>query len=136
MLVPKRAKHRKTFRGKNKGSASQGTNVDFGEYGLMSLTHGLLSSRQIEAARRVVAHYTRRGGRIWIRIFPDKPITQKPPEVTMGSGKGEVKDYVAVIKPGRVLLEMGGVPYEIAHEAFRLAADKLSVKTRFVQKEL
>lgn len=134
MLVPKRAKHRKTFRGKNKGNATSGTNVDFGEYGLMSLTHGLLSSRQIEAARRVIAHYTRRGGRIWIRIFPDKPITKKPPEVTMGSGKGEVNDYVAVVKPGRVLLEMGGVPFEIAHEAFRLAADKLSVKTKFVQK--
>ncbi len=136
MLLPKRAKHRKTFRGKNKGNATRGTNVDFGEYGLMSLTHGLLTSRQIEAGRRVIAHYTRRGGRIWIRIFPDKPVTQKPPEVTMGSGKGEVSDYIAVIKPGRILFEMSGVPLEVAKAAFKLAGDKLAVKTRFIERNI
>lgn len=132
MLVPKRTKHRKSFRGKNRGVSSRGTEIDFGDYGLMSLEHGLLSSRQIEAARRVVAHYTRRGGRVWIRIFPDKPFTKKPPEVTMGSGKGEVADYVAPIKPGRILFEMSGVSQNIAEEAFRLASDKLPVKTRFI----
>ncbi len=132
MLVPKRAKHRKSFRGKNRGLASRGTEIDFGDYGLISLEHGLISSRQIEAARRVIAHFTRRGGRLWIRIFPDKPITKKPPEVTMGSGKGEVADYVFPVKPGRVLFEMGGVPLEIASEAFRLASDKLLVKTKLI----
>lgn len=134
MLVPKRAKHRKTFRGKNRGLASRGTVIDFGDYGLMSLEHGLISSRQIEAARRVITHFTRRGGRVWIRIFPDKPITKKPPEVTMGSGKGEVADYVAVVKPGRILFEMGGITKDIAQEAFRLCSDKLPVKTRFIEK--
>ncbi len=134
MLVPKRVKHRKAFRGKNKGVASRGTEIDFGEYGLMSLGHALISSRQIEAARKVITHFTRRGGKIWIRIFPDKPITKKPPEVTMGSGKGDVVDYVAVVKPGRILFEMAGVPKEIAQTAFRLCSDKLPVKTRFVEK--
>lgn len=134
MLLPKRAKHRKAFRGKNRGFASRGTTVAFGDYGLMSTDHGLLSSRQIEAARRVVAHFTRRGGRIWIRIFPDKPMTKKPPEVTMGSGKGEVADYVAAIKPGRVLFEMSGVSREMASEAFKLAGNKLPIKTQFVER--
>lgn len=133
MLIPKRVKHRKQFRGKNKGAESRGTTVEFGDFGLMSLEHALLTSRQIEAARRAITHYTRRGGRIWIRIFPDKPITKKPPEVTMGSGKGEVTDYVAVVKPGRILFEMGGVAKEIAQAAFKLASDKLPVKTRFVE---
>lgn len=132
MLVPKRAKHRKTFRGKNRGFASRGIEIDFGDYGLMSLEHGLLSSRQIEAARRVITHFTRRGGRLWIRIFPDKPVTKKPPEVTMGSGKGEVADYVVPIKPGKILFEMGGVPLEVASEAFKLASDKLPIRTKFI----
>lgn len=132
MLVPKRAKHRKSFRGKNRGMATRGTNLDFGNFGLMSLEHGLLSSRQIEAARRVIAHYTRRGGRTWIRIFPDKPFTKKPPEVTMGSGKGEVADYAAPIKPGRILFEMSGVVREVAEQALKLASDKLPIKTRFI----
>lgn len=132
MLAPKRAKHRKTFRGKNRGFASRGIEIDFGDYGLMSLEHGLLSSRQIEAARRVITHFTRRGGRLWIRIFPDKPITKKPPEVTMGSGKGEVVDYVVPVKPGKILFEMGGVPFETASEAFKLASDKLPIKTKFI----
>lgn len=134
MLVPKRAKHRKQFRGKNRGVASRGTTIDFGDYGLMSLEHGLLSSRQIEASRRVIAHFTRRGGRVWIRIFPDKPFTKKPPEVTMGSGKGEVADYVAVVKPGRILFEMSGIAKEIAQESFKRCSDKLPVKTRFIER--
>lgn len=134
MLIPKRAKHRKQFRSKNRGMASRGTKIDFGDFGLMSLSHGLLSSRQIEAARRVIAHYTRRGGRVWIRIFPDKPFTKKPPEVTMGSGKGEVADFFAVIKPGRILFEMSGVPKEVASQALKLATDKLPIKSRFIEK--
>lgn len=135
MLVPKRAKHRKTFRGKNRGISTRGTSVDFGEFGLMSLAHGQLSSRQIEAARRVVAHYTRRGGRLWIRIFPDKPLTKKPPEVTMGSGKGDVYEFVAPVKPGRIIFEMSGVPQEQAFQALKLAAHKLPIKTRLVVKD-
>ncbi len=133
MLLPKRAKHRKQFRGKNKGYATGGTETNFGDFGMMSLNHGLLTSRQIESARKVVTHYTKRGGRLWIRIFPDKPITKKPPEVTMGSGKGEVYDYVAVIKPGRVIFEMSGVSKEVAKQAFKLAGDKLPIKTRFIE---
>lgn len=132
MLVPKRAKHGKTFRGKNKGMSNRGMSLDFGDYGLMTLTHGYITSRQIEAARRVVAHYTKRGGRLWIRIFPDKPFTKKPPEVTMGSGKGDVFEYAVAVKPGRIMFEMGGVTPEVAREAFKLAADKLPVKTRFI----
>jgi len=132
MLVPKRAKHRKTFRGKNRGNANRGISLDFGDFGLVSLAHGYLTSRQIEAARRAVAHYTKRGGRLWIRIFPDKPLTKKPPEVTMGSGKGDVYEYAVAIKPGRVMFEIGGVTEDIAKQAFKLAADKLPVKTRFI----
>lgn len=135
MLVPKRAKHRKTFRGKNRGLETRGTTIDFGDYGLMSLGHALVSSRQIEAARRVIAHFTRRGGRVWIRIFPDKPITKKPLETRMGSGKGDVFEFVAPVAPGRVLFEMGGVTKDIAFAALRLAAHKLNVKTRIVEKE-
>lgn len=135
MLAPKRAKHRKTFRGKNRGLARRGTNVSFGEYGLMSLGRTLLTSRQIEAARRAIAHHTKRGGRIWIRVFPDKPITKKPPEVTMGSGKGDVVDYVVPIKPGRILFEMSGVSESVARQAFKLVSDKISIKTRFIKGE-
>lgn len=135
MLAPKRAKHRKTFRGKRTGISIRGSNVDFGEYGLKATTAGWVSSRQIEAARRALTHYTRRGGRVWIRIFPDKPITKKPPETRMGSGKGDVYEYVSVVRPGRVLFEMAGITREQAVESLRLAAAKLPIRTMFVVKE-
>lgn len=118
----------------NKGIASRGTKISFGEYALMSLAAGWISSRQIEAARRSITNFTKRGGRIWITIFPDKPITKKPPEVRMGGGKGDIEEYVAVVKPGRILFEMAGVPREVALEALRLASHKLPVKTRIVIK--
>lgn len=135
MLAPKRAKHRKQFRGKRGGKATRGSDVSFGEFGLKAMSVGWVGSRQIEAARKALSHSTRRGGRIWIRIFPDKPITKKPPETRMGSGKGDVSEYVAVVKPGRVLFEMAGIPLEGAREAMRLAAAKLPVMTKFVVKE-
>ncbi len=135
MLAPKRAKHRKTFRGKRTGISIRGSNVDFGEFGLKATTAGWVSSRQIEAARRALTHYTRRGGRVWIRIFPDKPVTHKPPETRMGSGKGDVFEYVAVVRPGRVLFEMAGVTREQAAESLRLASAKLPIRTQFVMKE-
>lgn len=135
MLAPKRAKHRKQFRGKRGGKAIRGSEVSFGEFGLKAMTVGWVGSRQIEAARKALTHSTKRGGRIWIRIFPDKPITKKPPETRMGSGKGDVSEYVAVVKPGRVLFEMAGIPLEGAREAMRLAAAKLPVMTKFVIKE-
>jgi len=134
MLAPKRAKFRKAFRGKRRGKSIRGSNVDFGDYGLKAQTVGWVSSRQIEAARRTLTHFTRRGGRIWIRIFPDKPITKKPPETRMGSGKGDVYEYVAVVRPGRVLFEMSGVTQEQAKEAMRLASAKLPIRTKFVVK--
>lgn len=134
MLVPKRAKYRKTFRGRMRGNAHAGTEVSFGEYGLESTERGWVSSKQIEAARRAITHFTQRGGRVWIRIFPDKPITKKAAETRMGSGKGDVYEYVAVIRPGRVLFEMGGVTKDIAKSALRLASHKLPVKARFVEK--
>ncbi len=134
MLAPKRAKFRKAFRGKRRGKSIRGSNVDFGEYGLKAETVGWVSSRQIEAARRSLTHFTRRGGRIWIRIFPDKPITKKPPETRMGSGKGDVHEYVAVVRPGRILFEMSGVTQDQAKEAMRLASAKLPIRTRFVIK--
>ncbi len=135
MLVPKRAKYRKQMRGVMKGAAHSGTEISFGEYGLTTLDSGWISSRQIEAARRAITHFTQRGGRIWIRIFPDKPITKKPPEVRMGSGKGDVHEYVAPVKSGRILFEMSGVTKDIAMSALRLAAHKLPVRTRFIEKE-
>ncbi|KKW11429.1 MAG: 50S ribosomal protein L16 [Candidatus Gottesmanbacteria bacterium GW2011_GWB1_49_7] len=135
MLAPKRAKHRKTFRGKRGGVSTRGANVDFGQYGLKAMTRGWVSSRQIEAARKALTHSTRRGGRVWIRIFPDKPITKKPPETRMGSGKGDVYEYVAVVRPGRILFEMAGISREQAIESLRLASAKLPVRTRFVEKE-
>lgn len=135
MLAPKRAKHRKQFRGKRGGIAERGSDVSFGEFGLRALTRGWVSSRQIEAARRALTHYTKRGGRIWIRIFPDKPITKKPPETRMGSGKGDVHEFVAVVKPGRILFEMAGISAVDAKESMRLAGAKLPVRTRFVTKE-
>jgi large subunit ribosomal protein L16 len=134
MLVPRRAKYRKQMRRKMKGDAYRGVGLNFGEFGLSAESTGWVSSRQIESARRAITHYTQRGGRIWIRIFPDKPITKKPPEVRMGGGKGDVHEYVAPVKPGRMLFEMGGVTRDIAVEALRLASHKLPVKTRIVAK--
>ena len=134
LLVPKRAKHRKAFRGKRGGPATRGTTIAFGSFALKAQERGWISSRQIEAARRAMAHYTQRGGRIWIRIFPDKPITKHPAEGRMGSGKGDVEGYVAVIKPGNILFEMGAITEDVAKEAMRLAAHKLPVKTRFISK--
>lgn len=135
MLAPKRAKFRKQFRGKRRGLSLRGSNIDFGNFGLKATTVGWVSSRQIEAARRALTHFTKRGGRIWIRIFPDKPITKKPPETRMGSGKGDVHEYVAVVRPGKIMFEMSGVTQEQAKEAMRLASAKLPVKSRFVVKE-
>ena len=135
MLTPKRAKYRKQQRGKLKGVASAGTRVSFGEFGLIAEGTAWVTARQIESARRAITHYTQRGGRVWIRIFPDKPITKKPPEVRMGGGKGEVEEFVAPVKRGRMLFEMAGVPREIAYEALRLASHKLGVKTRIVDRE-
>ncbi len=134
MLAPKRTKYRKQFRGRMRGNAHSGTEVSFGEFGLASEGTSWVSSRQIEAARRAISHYTQRGGRIWIRIFPDKPITKKPAETRMGSGKGDVYEYVARVLPGRMLFEMGGVSKTVAQAALRLAAHKLPVKTRMVEK--
>lgn len=136
MLVPKRAKFRKQHRGTIKGNAQSGTKISFGEFGLSSLGSGWITSRQIEAARRAITHYTQRGGRVWIRIFPDKPITKKPAETRMGSGKGDVHEYVAVVRPGRMLFEMGGIPKEVAFSALRLAAHKLPIKTRITGKSI
>ncbi len=135
MLAPKRAKYRKSFRGKRGGKSIRGSEINFGQFGLKAITVGWVGSRQIEAARRALTHYTRRGGRVWIRIFPDKPITKKPPETRMGSGKGDVSEYVAVVKPGRILFEMGGVSVEQAREAMRLASAKLPIRSKFVLKE-
>ena len=132
MLQPKRTKFRKQRKGRNPGLATSGAEVSFGEYGLKYTTRGMLTARQIEAARRAINRYIKRGGKVWIRIFPDKPISRKPLEVRMGSGKGNVEYWVAPIKPGRVLYEVEGVTEEIAREAFRLAAAKLPVQTIFV----
>lgn len=135
LLYPKRAKYRKSFRRKRGGVATRTNRLNFGLYGLKAQEAAWLTSRQIEAARRAMTHYTQRGGRIWIRVFPDKPITKKPAETRMGSGKGDVFEYVAVVKPGTVLFEMGAVSYEIAKEAIRLASHKLPIKTVFISKE-
>lgn len=134
MLVPKRVKFRKQFRGVMKGKATRGTELSSGDFGLQSVELGWVSARQIEAARRAITHFIARGGKVWIKIFPDKPITKKPPETRMGSGKGDVHEYVAVVKPGRVMFEMGGVEKVVAHEALRLAAYKLSVKSKVIEK--
>jgi large subunit ribosomal protein L16 len=135
MLAPKRAKHRKAFRGKRRGVSVRGSELTYGEYGLRAMSSGWLSSRQIEAGRRALTHSIRRGGRIWIKIFPDKPITKKPPETRMGSGKGDVYEYVAVVRPGRILFEMSGVSVDAAKEAMRLAGAKMPVRTKFIVKE-
>ncbi len=134
VLIPRKVKHRKHFRGKNRGKAIKGSTLSFGNFGLKAEERGALSSRQIEAARRSITRFVKREGKIWIRIFPDKPITQKGTEVGMGSGKGAVDHYVAVVKPGRILFEIDGIIEETAREAFRLASHKLSIKTRFVKK--
>jgi len=132
MLQPKRTKFRKQFKGRNRGLSTVGNKVSFGEYGLKAVGRGRLSARQIEAARRAMTRHIKRGGKIWIRVFPDKPITNKPLEVRMGKGKGNVEYWVAQIQPGRVLYEMEGVSEELAREAFALAAAKLPMKTVFV----
>src|SRR6056297_1054668 len=135
MLMPKRVKHRKQFKGRMRGTASRGNQLSFGQFGLQAVECGWLSSRQIEAARRAMTRYIKRGGKIWIRIFPDKPLTKKPAETRMGKGKGSPDSWVAVIRPGMILYEMQGVDEETAREAFRLGAHKLPMKTKFVSRE-
>ena len=134
MLQPRRTKYRKQFRGTMKGMATRGTKLAFGEFGLQCLEIGWVSGRQIEAARRAITNFTKRGGRVFIRIFPDKPITKKPPEVRMGGGKGDIEEYVARVKPGTMLFEMSGITKNIASDALRLAAYKLPVKSRVIVK--
>jgi large subunit ribosomal protein L16 len=135
MLLPKRVKHRKQFRGRMTGKANKGNTVSHGEYGLAALEPAWITNRQIEAARIAMTRYIKRGGQVWIKIFPDKPITAKPAETRMGSGKGSPEYWVAVVKPGRVMFELAGVPEELAKEALRLAAHKLPIKTKFVKKD-
>jgi large subunit ribosomal protein L16 len=135
MLAPKRIKFRKQFKGKTRGIASRGNSVNFGEFGLMSTEPGWITNRQIEASRVALTRAMKRGGKVWIRIFPDKPITKKPAETRMGKGKGNPEGWVAVVKPARILFEVEGVTEQLAREAFALAAAKLPVKTRFVRRE-
>ena len=135
MLLPKRVKYRKVQRGRMKGVATRGNTVTYGEFGLMATEPCWITSNQIEAARVAITRYTKRGGKVWIKIFPDKPVTQKPAETRMGSGKGAPEYWVAVVKPGRVMFEIAGVPEEIAREALRLASHKLPIKTKIVAKE-
>ena len=136
MLVPKRFKYRKMHRGRMKGMATRGNALSFGDYGLQATECCWMTSRQLEAARRAIVHHVKRGGKIWIRVFPDKPVTQKPAETRMGGGKGVVDHYVAVIKPGQLIIELAGVSQESAREAMRLAAQKLPIHTRFVAREV
>ena len=135
MLQPKRVKHRKMHRGRRRGIASRGNFLAFGDYGLQAQETCWMTARQIEAGRRAITHYVRRGGKLWIRIFPDKPTTKKPAETRMGSGKGNVEDWVAVVKPGRIIFEIAGVQEDTAREAMRLAAHKLPIPTRFLSRE-
>lgn len=135
MLQPKRAKYRKQFRGRMRGKATRGTEVMFGDYGLQALEPAWVTARQIEAARRAIVRYVRRRGKYWIRVFPDKPVTAKPAETRMGKGKGAVDHYVAVVKPGRVMIELGGVSEGLAREAMRLAAHKLPIRCQFIKRE-
>ena len=135
MLLPKKAKYRKRFKGRIKGKAYRGSHLDFGDYGLKAMEPCLLSSRQIEAARKAIVGRTKRGGKLWVRIFPDKPITKKPSESEMGRGKGPVDHYAAVVKPGRMIFELAGVDEEIATDALRRAAAKLPIKTRIIKEE-
>lgn len=134
MLQPKRTKFRKQHKGRNRGIAARGNKVSFGEFGLRSLDRARITARQIEAARRAVNRYIKRGGKVWIRIFPDKPITEKPLEVRQGSGKGNVEYWVALVQPGTVVFEIDGVPKPLAQEAFRLAASKLPIKAEFIER--
>ena len=134
MLMPKRVKYRRQHRGRMKGNATRGNQLTYGEYGLQALEASWMTANQIEAARRAMTRYIKRGGNIWIKVFPDKPVSKKPAEVRMGSGKGAPEYWVAVIKPGRVLFEMSGVSEEVAKEAMRLAAQKLPIKTKFIQR--
>jgi large subunit ribosomal protein L16 len=136
MLQPKRTKYRKMMKGRNRGLAQRGNKVSFGEFGLKAVDRGRLTARQIEAARRALTHFIKRGGRVWIRVFPDKPVTKKPLEVRMGSGKGNVEFWVAEIRPGAMLYEMEGIDEAQAREAFKLAAAKLPLKTAFVTRSL
>ena len=135
MLMPRKTKHRKQFRGRRAGFAKGQLDVQYGEYGIKSLDNGWVTNRQIEAARIAMTRKIRRGGKVWINLFPDKPFTKKPAETRMGSGKGSPEGWVAVVKPGRVMFELSGVPEPLAREALRLAAQKLPVKTRFVKRE-
>ena len=135
MLMPKRVKHRKVQKGRMRGFAYRGSEVSFGDFGLQATTRGRVTARQIEAARIAMTRYVKRGGKVWIRIFPDKPISKKPAETRMGKGKGGPEYWVAIVKPGRVMYELDGVPEETAREAFRLAGHKLPVGTRFVKRE-
>ncbi|NLW42854.1 MAG: 50S ribosomal protein L16 [Tissierellia bacterium] len=135
MLMPKRVKYRRVHRGRMKGKATRGNTITYGEYGLQAMEPSWITSNQIEAARRAMTRYTRRGGKIFVKIFPDKSVTQKPAETRMGSGKGSPEYWVAVVKPGRIMFEMSGVSESVAREAMRLAAMKLPIKTKFVKKE-
>lgn len=135
MLMPKRVKYRRVHRGRMKGNALRGNTLTYGEYGLQALEPCWMTANQIESARRAMTRYAKRGGNIWIKVFPDKPVTAKPAETRMGSGKGSPEYWVAVVKPGRILFEMGGVSEEVAKEAMRLAAHKLPIKTKFVIRE-
>jgi len=135
MLQPKRMIYRKAHRGRMKGRATRGESISFGEYGLQALEPFWVTARQLEAARRAVVRYIRRGGKVWIRVFPDKPVTKKPAETRMGGGKGAVNHFVCVVKPGRVLFEIAGVTEDTAREAFRLASNKLPLRTQFVSRE-
>lgn len=134
MLMPKRTKHRKVMKGRTRGAAYRGSNLDFGEYGLQALEPGKLTSRQIEAARVALTRRVKRGGKIWIRLFPDKPVTRKPAETRMGKGKGSPEYWVAVVRPGRILFELEGVEESLAREAMELARHKLPIKARFVSR--
>ena len=136
MLLPKRVKRRKVQRGRLKGAAHRGNTVTYGDFGLVATEPAWITSNQIEAARIAMTRYIRRGGRVWIKIFPDKPITEKPAETRMGSGKGSPEYWVAVVKPGRIMFEMDGVAEEVAREAMRLASHKLPIKTKFIKKEI
>jgi len=135
MLQPKKVKHRKVFKGRMRGKAYRGSTLSFGEYGLQALEESRVTARQIEAARVAMTRHVKRGGKVWIRIFPDKPITRKPAETRMGKGKGNPEEWVAVVKPGRILYEMEGVPVDVARAALRLASHKLPLATRFVARE-
>jgi large subunit ribosomal protein L16 len=135
MLMPKRTKFRKQMRGRMRGKASRGTEVTFGEYGLQALEPAWVTARQIEAARRAIVRYVRRSGKYWIRVFPDKPVTAKPAETRMGKGKGAVDHWVAVVRPGRIMFELSGVPEDLAREAMRLASHKLPLKCQFVARQ-